>query len=145
MSYWSTVLEEVLNRHNPKQRIAVTNVRDYTPRTRPSRKKLGLPPHATITVDKNKKYSLGNRYPNIYFTPREAQLMFHMLRGNSNKKMAVLFELSIRTIEFYVNNMKTKLGCSSRGDLVSYVSASEFLQHTDFLEQTKDSKQASSV
>ncbi len=145
MSYWRTVLNEVLNKHNPKQRMLLTNVREYTPplSRRSSKKKLTQLANTIISTRKTRQYALGKNYPNIYLTPREAQIMCYLLQGRSSKKIAITLELSVRTVEFYLSNMKLKLGCHSKIELINYINHSEFLKNVDLFEQIGDSKQVS--
>lgn len=141
MSYWSAVLAEIVNKHDPKQRIAFTNVREYCPLpVAPSPKKKLI--SSTALVMQLKKYPVGKKYPQVYFTQREAQVMFYLLRGFSNKRVSILLQLSARTVEFYINNMKTKLNCRFKSDLLTEVAASEFLQgvNVDFTAATTTKK-----
>lgn len=134
MGYWQTVLEEVLHKQDPLRRIAFTNVREYSPlkKSPANKKKFATPSPLQPQNDKAKKYSLGKKYPLVYFTQREAQVMFYTLNGFGIKKIAALFTLSPRTVEFYVNNMKAKLHCRFKSELMTKVAESEFLKLVDF-------------
>jgi DNA-binding CsgD family transcriptional regulator len=79
-----------------------------------------------------KKYFLGIPYPGIYFTGREAEVMIQLLHGKTLNAAAKYLNLSPRTIEFYVKNMKTKLACRTKSELIGKVFASDFIKKVDF-------------
>lgn len=84
---------------------------------------------------KIKKFFLGNEYKNVYFTNREAEVMVQLLRGKTLSATAIILNLSPRTIEFYVKNMKTKLACRTKSELIGKVFASDFVKNVDFMEK----------
>jgi len=51
-------------------------------------------------------------------SPREREIMQHFLQGKTAKETSKLVNLSFRTIECYFNNIKTKLGCRHKRDLI---------------------------
>ncbi|MBS0288587.1 MAG: methyltransferase domain-containing protein [Proteobacteria bacterium] len=57
------------------------------------------------------------QYGPITFSRREAQVLKHLLSGKSAKEMGVILELSAKTIEFHLANIKEKTACSKRSDL----------------------------
>lgn len=60
-----------------------------------------------------------NADANIYrFSKRELEVVFCMLRGMSAKQTGDLIGLSKRTIETYVDNIKNKLGCSTKVEMI---------------------------
>lgn len=54
----------------------------------------------------------------IHFSPREAQCIHHLLRGKTAKQIAYELNLSYRTVEFYIMNLKKKLNVTTRSDLI---------------------------
>ncbi len=82
---------------------------------------------------KLQKIYLGANHPNIYFTNREAEVMIQLLKGKTISAVAAVLSLSPRTIEFYVKNMKVKLACRTKSELIGRVFASEFVKNIDFL------------
>ena len=122
--YWDVVLKEVLNKEDLSYKFVFTNVRDY---------KIHLKePVVEYTVKKNeerkrgKKHNLGLRHPGIYFTEREAQTIEHFLCGRTTTEVACILGLSRRTIEFYLKNMKAKLNCRFKPELIKEVLSSNF-------------------
>lgn len=70
---------------------------------------------------------LGRNYPNQYLTPRESQCCLLLLYGLTMRAIADELELSARTVEYYLNNIKRKLGCYYRDQLVKILLNSDFL------------------
>lgn len=64
------------------------------------------------------RHYLGNKYPGIYFTKTEVQCLECFIAGFTNRKTAEALNLSDRTVEFYLNNMKEKLTCSTKKQLI---------------------------
>lgn len=58
--------------------------------------------------------------PEIELTPRELDVLRLLVRGNTNRQIADLLDLSIRTVENHRANLLGKLGLVSRVELVSY-------------------------
>lgn len=79
-----------------------------------------------------KTYYLGSQHPNLYLTRREAECIFYMLAGDNNTTIACKLKLSPRTVEFYIKNMKIKLGCHTKYELMDIVKNSDVLQQIDF-------------
>lgn len=77
-------------------------------------------------------YGLGSKYSGTYFTKREADCMFLLLKGKTINSVASILNLSPRTVEYYIKNMKSKLGCRTKFELVDLVYASDFMQHVTF-------------
>jgi DNA-binding CsgD family transcriptional regulator len=57
--------------------------------------------------------------PSIYWTPRERTLLELLARRLSNREIAEILGLTVGTIKFYVSNMLSKAGVSSRRELAS--------------------------
>ena len=74
----------------------------------------------------SKKYYLGEMYDEVYLSQREADCMFYLLNGKTNVAAADQLDLSPRTVEFYVSNMKKKLNCTNKFELIEKVTASAF-------------------
>ena len=77
-----------------------------------------------------KRIFLGSEYPDIYLTIREAELA-QLLGNYKYREIAELLKVSRRTIEYYTMNMKKKLHCRNKRELI-YV-----IQHSGLLEQLK--------
>lgn len=42
-----------------------------------------------------------------------------LIRGKSSKSIARKMSISYRTVEFHIDNIKTKFGCRSKSELIS--------------------------
>jgi two-component system response regulator NreC len=60
-------------------------------------------------------------------TRREIDVLRLLARGNTNRQIAELLTLSIRTVESHRANLMGKLGLSSRVELVTYAEENELL------------------
>jgi DNA-binding NarL/FixJ family response regulator len=65
--------------------------------------------------------------PASELTPRELDVLRLLAKGNTNRQIAALLELSIRTVENHRANLMGKLGLDSRVDLVSYAEDHDLL------------------
>lgn len=125
--YWDAILKEVLNQDDPCK-YTLTNIKEYKNKSfdsgqvQESRAQfLEVLPQRVLN-----KYHLGDNYPGVYFTERETQAMYHFLRGKTANEVAQHLKLSCRTVEFYLKNMKLKLGCHSKSELIERVLNSDF-------------------
>ena len=73
-----------------------------------------------IHKDNLKKYFYG-------ITLREAQILYHLSRGDSSKAIAQKLNLSHRTIEQYCDQLKSKFNCHSKSELVKKAFDSGFI------------------
>ena len=129
MHYWQSVLTEVQQKNNQHYGFLFTN-----------RGSLNGVDELLLTEDmpivsREKRdlrtYYLGDQHPGIYFTKREAQSVFWLVHGLTIAETAIKLGLSPRTVEFYVKNMKSKLGCASKKRLI------EKINKTDLIAQLK--------
>jgi DNA-binding CsgD family transcriptional regulator len=74
-----------------------------------------------------RKYYLGPGFPDVYLTQREAECVYWIISGLTNQQAADQMQLSPRTIEYYLRNVRCKLNCYSKAHLV------KLLQHAAFL------------
>lgn len=54
----------------------------------------------------------------FHLSQRENECMFHLLRGKTSKQIADILNLSKRTIDFYIENIKNKAGCRTKSELL---------------------------
>ncbi len=80
---------------------------------------------------KPERYRLGGEFGDEYLTRQEARCMVCLLGGKTAKSTAKIMELSPRTVEHYINNMKKKLSCCSKLDMVLRVMGAEFPYNVD--------------
>lgn len=75
-----------------------------------------------------KKHVLDENLPRYYYldTPynpyelstRELETLFFLLRGKTAKKIAEIMQLSKRTVESYIEQIKNKFGCENKAELL---------------------------
>lgn len=58
------------------------------------------------------------------FTDREIEVLRMLVRGYSDKEIAVELDMSYHTVRFHMNSLLTKTGCTSRTDLAIQVAKS---------------------
>lgn len=73
---------------------------------------------------KNKRtggsYTAGLINQENILTPREKDCLFYLLRGRTMKQIAECLAIGPRTVESYLENMKAKLGCNKKSELIAY-------------------------
>ncbi len=57
-------------------------------------------------------------HPGIQLTPRQKECLFYILRGKTTKSIAAKLNLSAKTIETHIDNIKTKFKCHSKSALI---------------------------
>ena len=65
-------------------------------------------------------YFLQHNKRNIKITSREAVCLQYLTRGYSAKELARILLISHRTVESYINNIKLKVDCYKRSDLINF-------------------------
>lgn len=125
---WNDVLSEVMQRKADGQKVGLFNASDaeYEAYHIEARKKL------LAKKGRHIRYGLGERYAQVYFTKRESECMVLLLKGKTIDNVAMVLNLSPRTIEFYIKNMKSKVGCRTKSELIGLVCASEFIKNINF-------------
>jgi DNA-binding NarL/FixJ family response regulator len=61
-------------------------------------------------------------------TPRERQIVKLVAEGNSNKAIAALLKVSIKTVETHRSAAMRKIGAKSSADLALYAARNELVQ-----------------
>lgn len=64
-----------------------------------------------------------------YLTPREIEVLYHLIRGKSLKKIGDLLEISPRTSEQHLENIKLKLNLDSKEDIIEKIIDSIFAKN----------------
>jgi DNA-binding CsgD family transcriptional regulator len=69
-------------------------------------------------LKKSTVYELKNTYPDASLSSRLAECIFFLLRGKTVKEIAEILNLSKRTAEGYIDDIKDKMGCNSKSELI---------------------------
>ncbi len=132
MDYWKNVLTEVLEKEKQEggnfkfTDMGHTIVKNRMNQHRSQRRyRPKQEPSDTV-------YFLGADYEGIYFTRREAQSLYHLLKGKTISETGRDLKLSPRTIEFYVKNMRLKLGVYSKDELLEKVRKTPLINQLNF-------------
>lgn len=72
-----------------------------------------------IEEEINSNYFLDKRHNGKSLSKRESECLFFFSQGRTMKETAERMELSPRTVETHINNMKHKFNCHTRGELLS--------------------------
>jgi DNA-binding CsgD family transcriptional regulator len=109
-NYWEKLIKEVKEVKEPN-RVAETKV------------------NYQISPRHYSQYNLGEPFPTIYLTQREADCVFHLLQGKSMPAIAKDLKLSPRTVEYYLNKIKKKLNCHRNSEIIGKIGQSEFVKN----------------
>jgi DNA-binding CsgD family transcriptional regulator len=127
---WNDLVKEVMKRKANGQKASVLS--DDGAKPTYDRTKSDRTPRLRALA----AYSLGNKYGKLYFTKREAECMVLLLKGKTINSVATILELSPRTVEYYIKNMKTKVGCRTKFELIDLIYASEFIKSVELIHNT---------
>ncbi len=64
----------------------------------------------------------------MHLTEREVDTLKELMHGYTNKEIANKLGLSSRTIEYYLKNVRTKLDCASKRELIRLLLKTDFIQ-----------------
>ena len=57
-------------------------------------------------------------YPGIRLSKRQSQCLYHVLRGKSAVAIAKILGLSPKTVEYYIDEIKNKMRCQNKSELI---------------------------
>lgn len=135
--YWQQVLSEVLNKEKRGRDSVFTNmsaVQSCVEEVVVKKKRFLSGARSAAVASVARKQGprgvvvyLGSFYPGVYFTCRESHCALLLLKGLTIREMGRYMQLSARTVEYYVENMKSKLSCKRKSELVQAILSSNFL------------------
>lgn len=120
---WEDILQEVEKKEDALDKYQSADLE--TDRIPPRKQK---PYYKRKKRNKKMTYLLGEAYPNIYFTQRELDCLNLLIQGHTISGIGEKLDLSKRTVEFYLKNMKMKLGCTTKSKLIETVVKSNLLK-----------------
>lgn len=92
--------------------------------------------HKTIPRKKQLvRYYLNKRHT-IYLSQREAECVVLFLEDYDDAKTAKVLGISERTVEYYVQKIKEKLGCHHKRQITPIIKASAFMEHVAVIKST---------
>jgi DNA-binding CsgD family transcriptional regulator len=63
-------------------------------------------------------YKVQSEHNPFHFSKREKECIFYLLRGKTTKQTSEILNLSKRTVDYYIENIKNKTGCRSKSELL---------------------------
>ena len=54
----------------------------------------------------------------IYLTQREQEIIDLLMQNMKNREVAAALNLSVRTVEFYIQNLRLKFACNNKKELL---------------------------
>jgi DNA-binding CsgD family transcriptional regulator len=123
---WDDIVKEVVKRKANGKKASLLSDEEYEAAYVKTNKDR-LPQKRILAA-----YGLGAKYGKTYFTKREAECMVWLLKGKTINSVATILKLSPRTVEYYIKNMKTKVGCRTKFELIDLIYASDFTKNVDF-------------
>ncbi len=69
----------------------------------------------------NNQHTTGRELNNVYLSSREIEVLSHLIKGKSAREIGIILNLSRRTIEHRLENIKLKLGVESKSELIAAV------------------------
>lgn len=129
-SYWYAVLQEVLHKECSDYEFAYTTLGDHFREEAREKERVSY-------KKREKRYFLGEPYPEIYLTQREYECFNEIMLGKTITQAAVKLEISPRTVEFYLKNMRIKLQCHTRSELVQALLKSELMLNVQAPQEKK--------
>jgi len=76
---------------------------------------------------KQNGFLIQSRYPDITLSKRQNECLFFLLRGKSNREIAKLLSISVRTVEHYIEAIKRMMDCTSKSQLVEKAIAAGYM------------------
>lgn len=122
MKNWSDIINASRGKLQKQNRFVIDRRPSHSPR----------PTRQSSRQTVNRQYYLGIHFPGIYLTRREAECVYHLLKGRTMAAAGECLGLSARTIEFYLKNIKIKLDCRNKAGLIAAIEQSDFWQVIDF-------------
>ena len=75
--------------------------------------------HGSVGPREHKTIRCDHVVPGAYLTCQEHRCVQYLLEGYKYKLIAHKMGLSVRTVEFYVNNIKKKFNCKKKAELIA--------------------------
>lgn len=87
------------------------------------------PEKINILVDLKPTFIIKTNHQNIPITKRETETLLYLICGYSANDAANKMEISARTVESHIVNIKNKTGCNRLAELVHMALCGEFLEN----------------
>jgi DNA-binding CsgD family transcriptional regulator len=74
--------------------------------------------HRNRQIGDQFSYTLAESIPEYDLSKRQLECLFHLLRGQSANDIAITLDIGKRTVETHLDNIKSKLGCDTKSQLI---------------------------
>jgi DNA-binding CsgD family transcriptional regulator len=74
-----------------------------------------------------RSYKIDDQYHNFKLSKQESLCLFYLIRGRSFSQIGAAMNLSKRTVEHYIENVKNKMDCHSKSELIEKAIDQDFL------------------
>lgn len=128
-SYWQRLVETSQHNKTQGELVKTNDLSDIALAMAPKRVSQFGPAKRRRPRCGHRIVLLGRSYPNIYLTEREAHCALLLLRGCTSRETALQMHLSSRTVEYYLSNVKSKLGLRRKSGVISVLLESDFIQN----------------
>jgi len=65
-------------------------------------------------------YKLDQAYKNANLSERQTECLFYIMRGKTPKEIAMVLEISIRTVYDHIERIKAELNCQTRSQIIDF-------------------------
>ena len=72
-------------------------------------------------------YMPSSKFSDVKLTSRQTEVLFYLLRGKTAKKIALLLNISYRTVEEYLEQLRLKFNASNKNELIEKAMCAGFL------------------
>lgn len=71
-----------------------------------------------VSPSETQQFSLNSVKCEIQLSKRQKEVLFYLTRGKTSKMIAKILSLSVRTVEYYIENIKEKFNCRTKSELI---------------------------
>jgi DNA-binding CsgD family transcriptional regulator len=135
ITYFNDAASKLIQ-HAGRQRIFLPMTRNIVEEQQP------IPIYNNINLRDNfvkntpiKKYRINDGIEVNIFTPRQMDCIIGILDGKTAKEIARDNNLSVRTVENYINTIKMKFGCYKKNELIKKLKSLPALENFCFLKE----------
>jgi len=123
--YWKAIIQEVVNKEKSTHPIRLTNTIANTDES-----------DIKKTIKIIQRYYLDEPFEAIYFTFQEARCLLRCKINSRYKAISQALSISERTVEFYLKNMRRKLNCKTKRDLLKKSEEGQFFSKYKLVDST---------
>jgi DNA-binding CsgD family transcriptional regulator len=77
------------------------------------------PAAVVLLVETERDAALARAKQRWRLTPKQSEILGHLVSGASNKEIATLLDCSLSNVEAHLTALLRRTGCSSRGELIA--------------------------